>query len=220
MKHELNDFKMNITLELEEMKKKFEMLETKVNHLEEVSTNAEGESFHPDVSIVALNLPETENERLMDKTIEMFKRGLGLNDIVPVRVLRLKSHNKNPGVVKIQCHNKEEKIAVLRAKQNLKDVTAYKRVFLRTSMTHSERLARINFETILREIPGGHRLRIAGNGKLIVKNDQEENTTTYNGEDSETPRFSMRGRGRGRGRARGQFRQFTRQQGAYEHENH
>ena len=55
----------------------------------------------------------------------------------------------------------------------------YRRVYLRSSKPHAERLREINFRTLLRELPNGHRYRLAGNGRIIprVQDDGSTNRT-------------------------------------------
>jgi hypothetical protein len=226
MSHELANFKANIGLDIEEMNKKIDMLEKKLENMEQIALHEEGEAFSPALTVVAINLQETRNENLKDKVTAMIEQGLGLNDIKPARVLRLESKNEKPGLVKIQCFNKDEKIAILRAKQNLKDCRPYKRVFLRSSMTHSERLIRINFNTLLREMPNGRKFRLAGNGRIVrnegdtegrdgsnsnanrMEHGESSNNRTEETEiENRESRGSTRGvyRARGRGRGRGQY---------------
>lgn len=72
-----------------------------------------------------------------------------------IRIARLKGKDGKPGPVKIQLNDKDEKIAVLHAKKNLKDVHNYQRVYMRSSMTHADRLIYLNFQTILQQLPSG-----------------------------------------------------------------
>jgi polyhydroxyalkanoate synthesis regulator phasin len=213
MATELNNFKTSVNLDVERMNNKIESLEKKVSQLEQMTTSQSNESFHPDTTIVAINLDETESENLDDVVCKMFEQGLGLRDIKPAKVLRLKGRENKPGVVKIQCYNKEDKIAALRAKKFLRDTTKYKRVYLRTSMTHSERLLRLNFETLMKEIPGGRNLRMTGSGKIIRSEWQQEQENMGNEDqyhrdpeirDTRSEQHYTRG-GRGRGRGRGRI---------------
>jgi hypothetical protein len=193
--------------EVSVLNKKIEKLEERVAGFEDISVSQQNETFSPDVSIVAINLPESANENLETKVNEMISIGLGLPEITAARVMRLKGRDGKTGIVKIQCYNKNDKIALLKAKQNLKDISMYKRVYLRSSFSHVERLARLNFETLLRQIPGGHRFRLAGNGRIISRDQENEDNQgsdmTQNAGNSyrgrrETMRGSYRGRGRGR----------------------
>ena len=77
---------------------------------------------------------------------------------------------KEEVLVKIRFETKEEKIAALRVKTNLKD-TGYRGVFLRSSLNHTDRLVMHNFQTILQELPTGHNLRVTAHGKVVKKDD-------------------------------------------------
>ncbi len=70
--------------------------------------------------------------------------------------------------------SKEDKIAALRAKHQLSDLAEYKRVYLRRSMDHTERLLHQNFYQLLKELPNGNHYRITGNGKLVAKSDEDD----------------------------------------------
>ncbi len=72
-----------------------------------------------------------------------------------------------PPLVKFAVPSLEGKIAVLRAKRNLKQSAEFPRVFLRSSKSHTERLIEPNFKKMLDLIPGGENMRVAGSGRLV-----------------------------------------------------
>ena len=139
----------------------------------------EAATFDPDTTIVADNLPWEENEDLEAKVEVMIRRDLAVN--VPiVRTTRLKpppprvtrhGNLSRPGLVKIQFRNTDDKIKVLREKMKLMNSRDFSNVYLRSSKTHSERLMEQNFKTILELLPDGKDYQLAGNGRLI-KRDQ------------------------------------------------
>lgn len=221
MKKEFSEMRDHVDIEVTKLSDKIEMLEQKVAYLEVSSDNKRNEPFDPEVTVVALNMREHVEEEIFDVAEEMIQNALGLEDISPVNVLRLKSKTGKPGVVKIECRNKEDKIEILRNKNKLKDTRDYKKVYLRTSMSHSDRLMQSNFQQILRVMPDGHRFRMTGNGRIILREedteerqengDREESVTDNqmpdDGDISERSQGrrggqgrSNRGRGRGRGR--------------------
>ena len=186
------------------------------------------EAFDPEVSIVCINLKEQANENLEERVKDLVQEGIGLRDIEPVRAKRLESRTEKPGLVKIEFVSKEEKIRVLRGKQELRDTREFGRVYLRSSMSHTDRLIQNNFNQILREILNGYKYRVSGNGKIILKDehrdDREEllerldanvgniDNEVDNEQDGEPRAFlpvgGNRGRWRGRGfRVRGRGRQ-------------
>ena len=125
-------------------------------------------SFNPENTIVALNVPKFTNEnpthlakRIIDSTGSDRARQV-------VNAMHTNSHNSSkPGVFKIEMATLEDKIDVLRNKKNLKSSQYFRKVFLRSSQTHVERLMHLNFKTVLQEIPNGNEFRVSGNGRLI-----------------------------------------------------
>ena len=62
------------------------------------------------------------------------------------------------------------KIDVLPQKHRLKDPHSnFKRVYLRSSLSHCERLLQLNMKMIIEELPSGNQYRITGNGRLVKK---------------------------------------------------
>ena len=83
--------------------------------------------------------------------------------------MRTPHRDNKPGIVKIQFKDKDTKIAVLREKSRLLQDERYKRVFIRSSQPHIERVAQKNTMAILREMGIDHKYRFSGNGKLVPK---------------------------------------------------
>ena len=75
---------------------------------------------------------------------------------------------------------------VLRAKTNLRNTIKYKKVYMRGTQTHAERLNELNFKATLHKISGGNRYRITGSGRLVYKDQGEARDTamTQDGEDA------------------------------------
>ena len=182
MEKEFKELRTHVDLEVATVSAKIELPEKRVIELEERTLEPRVNEFEPEVSIVCINLTEEANENLQEKVTDLVQDGLGLRGINPLRVLRLKARNNKPGLVKIECSTKEDKIRILRQKGDLKDTTRYNRVYLRTSLSHTDRVMQHNFQKILSEMPNGHRYRVSGHGKII---DREE---VY--EDSEVDRGS------------------------------
>ena len=86
------------------------------------------------------------------------------------RCIQLKTNTNKPGIIKLELNTVEDKIAVLRAKENLKK-NGYDRVYIRSSPTHEQRVARINMQTLLQAIPNGRDFCLTGNGKVIHVDD-------------------------------------------------
>lgn len=76
-----------------------------------------------------------------------------------------------PRLMKIAYESVDQKVRVLRANTKLKEHAEYRRVFLRSSKSHTERLLELNAKTILSELPNGHLYRVSANGRILKKDD-------------------------------------------------
>lgn len=77
-----------------------------------------------------------------------------------------------PGLVKISFRSREEKVLVLRNKMKLKHSADYKRVFLRSSKSHAERLIELNARTVLRSLPNGRNFIVDASGRIKPRPEQ------------------------------------------------
>jgi hypothetical protein len=205
--------KDHLELEAGKLEKKIELLEIRVGSIEERDYSNPIKPFDPEMTVVGINLPEEPDEILTDKIADLLNIGLGIRDIEPLRIARLSGKNGKPGIIKMEMPRKEDKINVLRAKQKLKDSPDYRRVYLRSSLTHAERLIQLNFKEILQDLPNGGNYRITGHGRVIRNLDAGDNQiqdsdfqptgpTRRRGGDGSRGAWSRSWRGRGRGRIR------------------
>ena len=143
--------------------------------------------FEPDTTVIADNLPFEDNEDLDSKVQTMIRRDLAIN-VPVVRTTRLRprpprvtrhGNVSKPGLVKIQFQNVEDKVRVLREKRALMNSSEFSNVFLRSSKSHSDRLAEQNLKTLLDLIPDGKSYQVTGNGRL-VKRDQRNPSAENN----------------------------------------
>ena len=123
--------------------------------------------FPADTTVVAFGMTEKPTEDIKRETADLVQYGLGMVNCQIVNATRLPSKNGKPGLVKVQFRNKDEKIKALRCKRNLAEVDEYRRVYLRSSMSHTERLIQHNFQTIL----NGNTFKLTGNGRLVNKDE-------------------------------------------------
>ena len=144
----------------------------RIAQVEEQIANFKEPEYPIEKTCVVINLRERSNEDINKMCIDLVKKGMGLQNITPKRCKRLESRTDKPGVVKMELKSKEDKIDVLRAKENL-SANGYPRVYVRSSQTHEERVSRMNMQTILKELPNGKDFRITGHGKL-VRNNQDQ----------------------------------------------
>ena len=114
-----------------------------------------------DTTIGCIGLKETPTETVYQSEQEMVKSGLYI-----LQASRLRSRDGKPGLVKIRFGRIDEKINALRFKRNLRD-NGYRGTFIRSSMSHTDRIMQQNFQTILKSIPNGNDFRVAANGKIV-----------------------------------------------------
>ena len=139
---------------------KLEILEAKEN---------ERAMFNYDDTLVAINLPQEPNENIELKADDLIRNGLKVHGVRILRAARLKGRDGKPGLTKIQLHSLDDKKKLLQAKSNLKQCPLYKKVFIRSSKSHEERLAETNFRTILSMIPRGTNFMLTSNGRIVNK---------------------------------------------------
>ena len=139
------------------------------------------EPFDPEFTVIANNIPATEHEDIDTTAERLIIDGTRTPDVQVVRTKRLVSRNQFPGLVKIELASVKDKISVLRNKKNLAENQEFRRVYLRSSKPHSDRIAEFNFKKLLRRLPNGSDFRIGGNGRIIHKNDQPDSQTLHRG---------------------------------------
>ena len=151
-------------------------LERRVSSMEEKSTH----EFAPEVSVVASGVEMVPDEDPMTVAQALVTNDLGLSHIRVVRATRTRQRvPTRPGILKIELKNTEDKINVLRSKINLK--ARRPGLFLHSAESHTDRLMRLNFETILRETPNGDKFKISGSGRVIPKDDGNQRRRDDNG---------------------------------------
>jgi hypothetical protein len=128
--------------------------------------------------------------------------------------------------VKVAFESKQSKIEVLRAKRKLSTTQYYKRVYMRSSKTHAERLIEINCRKMLELVPDGGRYTVSGTGRIEERDVQSADVDGGHGVPNRGRGVTNRGRGNdgrgypgtyGRGRAGGTGRGAPAQgRGGYE----
>ena len=132
--------------------------------------------FDSEVTIVVTGMRYNEGEDILGKVKALVRDGLQLPQTEIINAMRTPHHDNKPGIVKIQFKDKDTKIAVLRVKSPLFQDERYKRVFIRSSQPHIERVAQKNTMAILREMGIDHKYRFSGNGKLVPKQPAADGT--------------------------------------------
>ena len=157
--------------------RRFEDIENRLTRIEERF------QYDPEVTVIAQGVPPTHNEDPEQVAQELIRKGLNTVDIPVVRAKRLATRNPNkPGLLKIELPNLDAKKKILRRKTELSKVPQYRRVYLRSSKSHVERLLELNTKTLLEQMPTGNQFRLTGNGRLIHANeDYRHGPPVWNG---------------------------------------
>ena len=185
LKEELNDtlgrhiqsLERKIDMEVNHVIARVEAVEDRVDRIDKHVS--ERDPFEPDVTVVAYNVKTFVNEQIESTTKRMLDV-MGLNQTKIVRVERLESRGRKPGLVKIELENIKEKVKVLRNKYNLNLSRDFTGVFIRSAQTHAERTQERNMKVILKELPNGNNYKLTGHGILVRKEETNEQRGTIN----------------------------------------
>ena len=144
----------------------FASLDNRIVELERVmsSFSTEGMSLNDctvnncDVTIIESNLRQKPGEVPLEAAKELVK-ALGNDVFDNTNITDANRCNERnwgkPPVLKIAFENVEQKVNVLRTKQELKQSQHYKNVYMRGSKTHTERILELNAKKLLSELPNG-----------------------------------------------------------------
>ena len=166
----LKDFRDEFIIEMAKFENRVELLEKKIQTAE--TGKVEVKDYDPEVTVVIQNLGYEPNENLESKIDDIFQCiGVTQDQIPIVKMLRLtqREHGRNP-IVKVQLESKEDKIRLLSLKQHLKSEAKYRRVYIRSSLSHAERVAQMNVRTILEDLHIAEKYRFTGSGKMVPRN--------------------------------------------------
>ena len=125
-----------------------------------------------DVTVIVSNQRQRPGEVPLEAAKELVKAfGNDMFDITNITdAKRCNERNRGtPPVLKIAFENVEQKVNVLRAKQELKQSQHYKNVYMRESKTRTERMLELNAKTLLSELPNGNQYRVTANGRIVKK---------------------------------------------------
>ncbi|MEW8548224.1 MAG: hypothetical protein AB2693_32370 [Candidatus Thiodiazotropha sp.] len=123
------------------------------------------------LNIVIRNLPESQNENIMNKVNALFKDGLRLSDISVSDAERKQSRNdSNPGVIIAKLKSRNDKQRVMKEKFRLKDNRRFSKVFIHHDQIPSERSVSSNLRAILRAMNTNN---LSMKGSRIVHTDNQ-----------------------------------------------
>ena len=193
------DGEMNrMIMRIDELEKKVEGFEKK---------QEEKDAFNEEQTVILSFLPQNDNEDLNQEVDTLIRQGLRLPHIPIVNTKRLNSTGNKPGIVKVQFKNLDDKKRVLNAKFNLAESQDYKKVHIRSSRSHADRLQEQNLKTLINfAFPANKDLYFTSNGRLMVSGFAD-------GRDGGRDGVQDRGRGRDRGGDRGGGRDGGRSNG-------
>ena len=120
------------------------------------------------LNLTPVGATETETA-LMDKIRQILAEGLALPHIEPVAVTRLAVRRRGPGLVLLELRDVEDKITVMNAKQSLKNKDEYKNLDLRAAEGHTDRLMRLNFNTLLSHLNRRREFWFTVSGRLVPR---------------------------------------------------
>ena len=140
--------------------------------------------FFPENTVIATGLSYSDPEDIKKKAQDLINALTSactppLPQIDVINAMRTPSRNNKPGVVKIQLPSRQNKIDILKNKKKLSGNTAYARVFIRGSQSHTDRLIHLNTNTLLNELGLNDRYRVAANGRLVLKSDDDTRPGYY-----------------------------------------
>ena len=128
-----------------------------------------------DLSIIAYGVPFEHGENLKEKIIGMLGCITNMTNFNVVDSKRMRSQNPNKPPVKFAMASVEQKVDILRLKQDLRKVPSYSKVYMRSSKSHTERAMERNFQTLLQVFPDlAQQYRLAGHTVLVKKFDYSE----------------------------------------------
>ena len=135
-------------------------------------------------TVIAYNLPRAPAEDgadgdTLDDVVASLLNAISTDTNVfrSIQTSRLQNPRQgNVGLVKIALETTAQKIALLRAKRQLKSHDDYNNVYIKSSKTHAERLIETNARTIIQQIPNGKDFRITASGRIVKRNDRPHST--------------------------------------------
>ena len=156
--------------------------------LEERTPPAAKEPFDPNVTVVIANVApisgNEDNVQLLQYIEELFINGLQLPGIELVEVTRRAGRGTAPGLVLVELFSVDDKKTVLRAKMNLRNTQQYKNIYMRSAEGHTDRLIRLNFQTLLRHFNLTNQFRLTGSGRLIARDPTTDGAARQHGQEN------------------------------------
>ena len=163
----LNTLENNITQFKTEYNKKIELLEQKI-----LEVKVDSKDYDIDTTCVVTGMYFQTDENLLERCKELVHVTLDCPHVDIKQVKRTKEHEGRHGIVKIEFHSLADKISVLRKKKKLKELGS--RIFIRSSLSHEQRLLQQHTMEILKMLGKDNEYYINGSGRLIAKNNRTQ----------------------------------------------
>lgn len=126
--------KANLDTEVRILCARMVKMEQKISEKE-----AKKKSFDPDVSLIVVELPQSEGEDLMAKVNDLLHVGLGCDTVLcPAAVERVRARGDQPGLVKVELSSVQEKVTVLHRKSKLRDNDSFNKVYVSSAKSHAK----------------------------------------------------------------------------------
>ena len=159
--NEIEKVRVDLMLEIFQLTRRLELLES-------CQTGVEGtKTFHPDVFVVMANLPKLARQettaQLREAVKKLIQEAMQLPGIEVVDVTRRVGPGSSPGLV---INNTK---TMIRAKTKLKSNQSFQNVFIRAAEGHTDRLIKLDFNTLLRHFGPTQQFHITGSGHLIPR---------------------------------------------------
>lgn len=165
---EIKKVRDDVFLEIAQVTQRLEAIETRAS-----AAPPSREPFAPDQTVVIANLPmlspnETEAQ-LLEKVDHIIGTGLELPGIETVAATRRPGRGSTPGLVLVELNSLDDKKMILRAKMSLREKPQFRNLFIRSAEGHTDRLIRLNFQTLLQHFDLTQRFRLTGSGRLVPR---------------------------------------------------
>ena len=159
----------NLDLDIGQLSARLDRMETNLNEAKRPAFK-----FQPDLSVIIVGLPFAEGESPVERVKSLLSEGLRCDPLPEiVNAERMTPRGRGPGVIKVEFRVQQDKVAVLRRKQCLRDNENFNRVYIHSAKSHTERLVSLNFRTLLNELPFGKEYFLTGSGRLMRRDQLE-----------------------------------------------
>lgn len=197
----LGEIKANVDRDLRGLKADIQGLRERVDNRNVREARDEEHSLQ----IVIRELPEGDNESVVDKINAVIREGIKLPEVKVTSAERKKSFKRGqPGLVIAQYASRNDKQLIMENKARLKDSRQHKDIMINHSKSREQRLQEANLRTIVNALGQG---QLALRGNHVIRQDQaRDQDREHQGgrQDERGGRGGRRGRG-GRG-GRGGYR--------------